>query len=140
MPTNPPGLEQTVAWVLPAQQRLHRDHLPRAQIELGLVVQQQLVTTQRAVQVVLTIDPGHHLVAQRIVEEAHLPTAGALRAVHGGVGLAEQLTPIAMPADQRDTHARRDPQLARADHEGIDQRGEQRFGPARRGLGRGRRR
>jgi ABC-type phosphonate transport system ATPase subunit len=77
--------------VLPSQQRLDGGHRARLQVVDRLVEQAQLVLLDRPTQPQLGLQPVRGLHAQRLVEDVHALLPPTLRAVHGQVGVAEQV-------------------------------------------------
>ena len=85
------GRHQPALGMTPAQERLEPDHSFVGQVDQRLVVKLELVALERVAQVPLDRHPLHKPVAQRDVEHLRAPAAELLSAVHGRVGVAEQL-------------------------------------------------
>ena len=108
------------AVALPAHQRLDADHAHAAGVDLGLVVQDELVALDRLVQRALELDLGAPLSGQaRAVQRVRVRPL-RLGRVHRHVGAAHQVDDRAAVArKQRDAHARRDEALLTADEDRV---------------------
>ena len=82
--------------MVPAHQRLDADDLAGIQRHDGLVVQQHLVAVQRPAQVILQVQHRHCALVHAGVEQGDLCLAVALRAVHGKVGIAQDILGLAI--------------------------------------------
>jgi len=84
------GEKQPLDRVLPPDQRLHRHHLLRTGLDLGLVPDDQLVVSDRLAKVVAAAQPlAREAVLRRVEEQSARP--GELRLVHRDVGAAQEL-------------------------------------------------
>ncbi len=77
--------------MLPADQRLHGHDLVRAQGDLGLEVQHQLVTIGGSTQRVLDHGPPHGAGLHGLIEEVDRAATALVGHLAGGLGLAEEL-------------------------------------------------
>ena len=76
--------------MLPAQQRLKAVHVPRSHVDLGLVVQQELLLVQGFLDAAYGQRAFFGAAAVLGVEEQVAIATGLLGAVHGVVGVAQQ--------------------------------------------------
>ena len=90
--------------VVPADQRLGADDLAVVHVDLRLVEQLQLAALERVAQAALEVETLGGLLAHRVVEDLAARLAELLRAVHGGVGVAQQRLRVG-DADRQRTHA-----------------------------------
>ena len=116
------GADQAAVGVVPAQQRLHGDDRSVAQLDDRLVVELELLSLDRAPQVVLDLHVLDHAGAHHLVEDLVAAAAALLGAVEGRIGVPDQgLRRLAAPAD-RDSDAGADEVLAVAQDEGPRER------------------
>ena len=80
--------------VLPANQRLHPHHAPAAHVDLGLVVEDELVLLQRLANALQALVASTHDAILSCIEEMVAVLAQQLGLVHGLVGLAQQLVGV----------------------------------------------
>ena len=114
---NSPGSSRPRVGVLPADERLDPDQPLAAELEDRLVVQDQLVVSQRSRQRLLELHPlDHRRVHLRLVDLL-LALALGLRSVEREVGVAQQVVGLAV-AD-RDPDAGADEHLASLDPERL---------------------
>ena len=130
------GHQQAALGMLPAQQGLGADHLARARVHHGLVVQHQLLAFDGAAQASLQ---GHALegpvVHARGAELIVVPTL-LLGPVHGGIGaLQEGVRVRAVDRVDRDSHAGRDVQVVAVQGQRLGHGVEDLLREARRVLG-----
>jgi hypothetical protein len=92
----------------PAHERLDGDHRPGGQVELGLVVDGELVLLERVGERAAGLAPAARAPVARRVEELEAVAAEALGAVHRGVRRLEELGARLVGAGlDRDADARR---------------------------------
>jgi hypothetical protein len=84
------GREQAMLRVLPAHQRLHPQYPAAVGVDLGLVVQHQLLAVDGAAQLAEQGQPSGAVLVELGVEQ-HEPGVGLLGGVHGDVGVLQQL-------------------------------------------------
>ena len=83
--------DQATLGVLPADERLEADDAVAADRDLGLEEHPELLAFQRFADRVLGMQPGQRALAGQLVEQQQPAAAGALGAVHRGVGVADQV-------------------------------------------------
>jgi PAS domain S-box-containing protein len=106
--------------VLPAQQCLGTHHHPGAQIDLGLVVQQQLVLCERLFQPLQLFAVHLHLFVVFRVEQVVAVLALLLGGVHGLVGMTQQGVGVGIVMRvQREANAGRHLHLGIANGHGL---------------------
>ena len=99
------GVEQAAGGVVPADQRLDAVDLAGAQVDLGLVVQDELVVGQRGPQLLDRPQPGRAVGVVGAAVDV-MSGCGGLRLVHGDVGLAQQVAQVgAVVGEQGDADA-----------------------------------
>ena len=114
------GRHQALLRVAPAQQRLHPHHAVTAQVQLGLVVQHELVAFQGAAQLAFQVQA---LEGARVhvggIETVATATLG-LGAVHGRVGVAQQRFRVtAILGVHADADAETEKEFLTFQHEGM---------------------
>ena len=131
------GRHEPAGRVLPAHERFEGDDAVLGERHDRLVLHHELVVLQRAAQVGLELEPGDRGRVHLGFVDAVAALPLALRAVHRGVGVAQELVGVvAVGAGERDAGARVDEDLLARDEE----RRLERVDEALRGLARGRRR
>ena len=94
--------------------------VPRVDVEHGLVVHPQLASFDRAVQRVPGPQVVDGAVVRRRVEHLGAVAPVLLRAVHGGVGVAqERLGRLALPVGHRDADRRGDEHFTFDERDGV---------------------
>ena len=88
---NSDGRTTPCAGTVPAQQRLGTDDAPVGQSHDRLVEQLELVALDGLTQRGLEVEAGGDLLLQLVAEQLDAVAAEVLGAVHGGVGVAQQL-------------------------------------------------
>ena len=112
--------------VLPADQGLCADHLAGAQIDLGLVVQHQLVLGQGLTDALQAFMVAAHMAILLGIKDMAAVLAQQLGLVHGLIGLAQQLVGVHRIGLRvgGHPHAGRDLQAQRADQYRLGCRGQ----------------
>ena len=109
------GADHAAHRMMPAQQRLDAaDHVP-ARVDLRLIVQFELPAIDGLAQVVDEVELVGHVAVHVRLEQRVRPATGALRGLHGRVGLGQQTAAIAMIGI--DDHADRHADLHRSSHD-----------------------
>ena len=89
------GRQPAASRVIPANERLHLDRRPRAQVEDRLVDDGELVALDRATQLRLEFEAGPGPVAHRRLVQDVSRLAGGLRRVHGHIRAGQDVLRVA---------------------------------------------
>src|SRR5215211_1767076 len=104
----------------PARERLDADRASRLEVDDRLIVDRDVAVGERAAQVALQSEALVGLRAHGVVIELGMPAAAVLRAIHRGVGLAEERGPVrAAGAGDGDAGRARDVDVVLAEREGL---------------------
>ncbi len=107
---------------LPAQQRLHADDLPAVDVDLGLVVELEVLVLERGAQLALERQQLAELERHVVLEDLVMAAAGVLGGVHRDVRVANEVVAVGRPARMHnDADARPDGQLASRDRHRLSQ-------------------
>src|SRR3954463_15982055 len=125
--------DEPAPWMRPAQERLESDDAAARELDDRLVVDDELVAFDRAPQVGLDLEPlDDRRMHARLERRVGAALAGALGAVHGHVGVAQEVLRVVLAV--RDPHARADEHLAPEHGERLAERGDHPFGDVRRAV------
>ena len=115
--------------MLPAHQRFVGDDVAVGQAHDRLVIGHELAALQGAAQIALEFELAQRVFVQAFVEQGEGVAAGRLGAVHGHVGVAQQLFRIAIAGvGQRDADAGRGVELLAGDAHRFGQAADHPFG------------
>ena len=113
-------VEEPAVGVLPAHERLDGGDGAALQLDDRLVDDAQLALLDPAPQLVLGPQPREHALAEHVVEQLVAAAAALLRAVHGGVGVAQEVGRVGVGGlGDRDPDAGGDEVLARREHDRL---------------------
>jgi hypothetical protein len=128
---NSVGPIEPVLRVVPAHQRFHAAQAVAHAVDLGLVVQLELLELDRAAQVALQLQLLGGVGAHVGLEHHVVAAARALGLVHGRVGVGHELVGLALFRMQHDADRARDLQLLAHHVEGLGDRAQHAVGGLR---------
>jgi hypothetical protein len=116
--------DQTAGGMLPTDQRFETHKASLGQLEVGLVVEEELLAVDRERQILLQLQPGESRGVHARIEDHTRVLPRTLRVIHGRVGLAQHVLGPDLARDRARRHpdTRADDGLATLQHQRLTQR------------------